>query len=184
MTSDRVSFDEVMLDWAVAELLSPTWPTNWAGPAREELKRKLQTVGISALSIAERSWLVEAIIQCRDPIISLYGPSRSWRFRRTVVSSRELSAFSIIPHYGYPDFALGDLAAKIKDSPSGEEQGTRDIVIAIMAEAARGRAPVGLPIAVAREVPVPPLLIEGYKRTMAALWSGQDASIEIYLCIP
>jgi hypothetical protein len=183
MTSDRVSFDEVMLDWAVAELLSPTWPTNWAGPAREELKRKLQTVGISALSIAERSWLVEAIIQCRDPIISLYGPSRSWSFRRTVVRSRKLSTFSIIHHYGYLDFSLGDLAIKIKDSPSEDEQKTRDIVTAIRTQAAGGKAPFGLPIAVAREMPAPPLLIEGYKRAMAALWSGQ-ASVEIYLCIP
>jgi hypothetical protein len=182
MISDRVSFDDVMLDWAVAELLSPTWPTNWAGPARDELKRKLQNAGIGALSIEERSRLVEAIIQCRSPLISLYGPSRSWSFRRTIVSSGELSAFSIIPHYGYPDFSLGDLAAKIRDNPSAEEQGTHDIVATILAQSADGKAPFGLPIAVAREGPAPPLLIEGYKRSMAMLWSGQAAAVAIYLC--
>ena len=183
MKDDWVSFDEVMLDWAVAELLSPTWPTNWAGPARDELKRKLQNDGIGALNIVEQAWLVEAMIQCRSPIISLYGPSRSWSFRRTVVSSRELAAFSIIPHFGYPNFSLGALATKIKDNPSEEERDTRDLVTAILAQAAAGKAPYGLPIAVAREAPRLPLLIEGYKRSMAALWSGQ-ASVEIYLCIP
>jgi hypothetical protein len=151
MTNDRASFDDVMLDWAAAELLSPTWPTNWAGPARDRLKRKLQNAGTGSLGIDERSWLVEAIIRCRSPIISVYGPSRSWSFRRTVVSSRELSAFSIIHHYGYPDFSFGNLAAKIKDNPSGEEQKTRDIVTAILAQAAGGKKPFGLPIAVARE---------------------------------
>jgi hypothetical protein len=183
MTNDLVSFDDVMLDWAAAELLSPTWPTNWAGPAREELKRKLRNAGIGSLSIGERAWLVEAIIQCRSPIISVYGPSRTWSCRRVVVSSRELSAFSIIQHYGYPDFSLSDLAAKIKDDPSAEEQSTRDIVTAILALAAGGKAPFGFPIAVAREMPAPPLLIEGYKRSMAVLWSGRS-SVEIYLCIP
>lgn len=63
MENERVSFDDVMLDWAAAELMSSTWPTNWAGPGREELKRKLQNAGIGALSIVERSWLVEAMIQ-------------------------------------------------------------------------------------------------------------------------
>src|SRR5579863_7511526 len=122
-------------------------------------------------------------MQSRSPIISVYGPSRTCSCRRAVVSGPELSAFSIVHHYGYPDFSLGDLAAKIKDNPSREEQSTRDIVTAILAQAAGGKAPFGSPIAIAREMPAPPLLIEGYKRSMAVLWSGR-ASVEIYLCTP
>jgi len=100
------------------------------------------------------------------------------------VSRQELPAFSIIHQFGYPAFSFGDLAAKIKHDPSREAQNTRDAVAAILDQTGGGKEPFGLPIAITREVPTPPLLVEGYKRSMAALWSGQVASVEMFLCAP
>jgi hypothetical protein len=118
----HMTFDDVMLDWAVAELVSPTWAAIWAGSVCDELRRKIQNSGIGSLSIHERGWLVGAVTQARSAIISVYGPCRSWSFRRTAVSIQELSAFSIIHHFGYPSFSFSDLATKIRDNPSGGEK--------------------------------------------------------------
>ena len=183
MRNVRINFDDVMLDWAIAELLSPTWATTWVGPACDELRRKIQKAVIDSLSVHERTWLVGTIAQCRSPIISIYGPCRSWSYERTAVPCEELRAFSIIRQFGYPSFSFGDLAAKIRDNPSEGEQSMRDAVAAILAQADGGKETVGLPIAVARKGPMPPLLIEGYKRSMAALWGG-GASVAMFLCTP
>ena len=64
------------------------------------------------------------------------------------------------------------------------EQKMHDAVMAILAQAGAGEEPFGLPIAITRGVPTPPLLIEGYKRSMAALWSGKAAAVEMFLCTP
>ncbi len=100
------------------------------------------------------------------------------------MSRQELPAFSIIRQFGYPAFSFGDLAEQIKHDPSREGQNTRDAVAAILGQAGGGKEPLGLPIAITREFPTRPLLIEGYKRSMAALWSGQVASVEMFLCAP
>jgi hypothetical protein len=185
MNNDRLTFDDVMLDWAVAELLSPTCATTWAGPACAELRRKVQNAGTGSLSIHERARLVGAVVQFRKPIISVYGPCRSWSFQRVLVSRQELSAFSIINYFGYPVFSFGDFATKIRNNPSvGQEQQIHDAVTEIMAQVGDGKEPFGLPIAIKRKAPTPPLLVEGYKRSMAVLWSGQVAPVEMFLCSP
>jgi hypothetical protein len=185
MKNDRLTFDDVMLDWAVAELLSPTRAADWAGPACDELRRKVQNADISSLTIHERTWLVEAVVQIRRTIIAVYGPCRSWSFRRTFVPYQEISAFSIIDWFGYPTFSFGDLAAKIKDNPSERERGVRDAVTMILAQTSGGKQAFGLPIAITRKaLMMPPLLVEGYKRSMAVLWSGQAVPVEMFLCTP
>src|SRR6266851_8794080 len=110
MQNDLVTFDDVMLDWAIAELLSSTWVEYWASPACDELREKIRSAGIGSLSVDERIWLMGEITRIRSPILSVYGPHRSWSVRRTVVPRQELSKFSIIHHFGYPSFSFGHLA--------------------------------------------------------------------------
>jgi hypothetical protein len=183
MNDGQLTYDDVMLDWAVAEFLSPTWAASWSEPTHEELRIKLKKDGISSLTVYERSWLVGNIVRFRSPIICVYGPCRSWSFQRFTVSRGDLERFSILWSFPYPSFSFGDLSAKIKDDPSGDEAKMRDAVWKMVSLTRSGQKAPGAPIAISREVPMSHLLIDGYRRAMAALWDGCP-SIEIYLCTP
>jgi hypothetical protein len=183
MENGQFTYDDVMLDWALAELLSATWP--WRHSKADELRAKLEEH--VALSDSDREWLIKEIATIRDPIIYVYGPQRSWSFRRFRVSREELSCSSIIHHFGYPpSFSFGQLSEKIREDPTPgpiDEPSIREHVQEMLALRSNGQEPFGLPIAIERPASMPPLLIEGYKRAMAALWDGRP-SMEIYLCTP
>jgi len=179
------TYDEVMLDWAIAELRSPSWKDNWYGPTCDAWRAKLEAGGINALDAMERIDLIRAIEQFRRPLISKCdGPYPSWTFWRASVSQKELSQFSIVSaFFTYSASSFDDLSGKIRNQPSHEEESMRAKVVAIQNAARKGQLPIGLPIAIIREGPMTPLLIEGYKRSMAALWSGA-AVIKMFLCHP
>lgn len=178
------TYDDVMFDWAVTELLSPTFAGLWDGPTCEELRTKLKNEGIGSLGVHERTWLIGRQVANRRAVVLVYGPFRSWSFRRVTFSREELSGFSIIHQFGYPSFSLGQFSEKIRKDPSGSpnEPGIKRNVELMLEQSRSGKEPHGLPIAISRE-PMPPLLIEGYKRAMVALWAGHS-SIEMYLCTP
>jgi hypothetical protein len=187
MNGGQLTYDEVMLDWAIAELFSPTWQEEsefWKGAEADKLRAKVKE---GTLNDADRSLLIREITAFRNLIIPKYGPHPSWSFRRVTISSEELSRFSIIHQFGYlPSFSFGALSTKIKDNPTKgniDEQRMRNLVHEIIDLSRQHQEPIGLPIAIEREAPLSPLLIEGYKRAMAALWDGRP-SIEIYLCTP
>jgi hypothetical protein len=177
------TYDEVMLNWAAAELMSRDYEASLSGDVYDELRAKIRGGGLEALSNYERSWLIGAFAHFRSPIILAYGPLRSWRFRREAVSKDEFSRFAIIHNFPYPSFSLGELAAKIRDQPTEGEIPMCNAVLAIIEQFLDHRPP-GLPIAVTQEPPMPPILIEGYKRSLAALWKDDTDPIEIYLCDP
>src|SRR5260370_23590840 len=181
--ANDLTYDDVMLHWAIAELLSPTWVRYWKGRPFDELRAKLKKSPTCHLSDYEQTGLIRSIESFRVSIISTYGPFRSWSFRKITVSREELSSFSIIKQFEYPtSFSFGDFSTRIKNDPSAERD-IHDAVREMLNLAHRGQVPFGLPIAIAREAPAFRLLIEGYKRSMMALWDDW-ASIEIYLCIP
>jgi hypothetical protein len=68
-------------------------------------------------------------------------------------------------------------------TPFEDEQNARDIVPAILAQAAHGTAPAWLVDSGCTRSAGAAAAHRGYKRSMAVLWSGQ-ASAEIYLCTP
>jgi len=83
----------------------------------------------------------------------------------------------------YPSFSFGDFSTHIRNNPANPGEGTmRAAVHAINSEIGTGRNPPGLPIAVVQPSPAP-VLLEGYKRAMAALWRGSP-SIELFFCEP
>ena len=178
------TYNEVMLDWAVAELCSPTWEAYWRGPDCDALRSKVALAGLATLTVSERTALVAAIVQRRSPLISkfTYGPYPSWMFWRATVDPQELSQFSIASSFPYPTtFNFGDFAIKIRDNPSPAERSMRADAMALQKAAEQGKAPIGLPLAINRSAPMSPLLVEGYKRSMVALWSRAQ-SIEMFLC--
>lgn len=177
-----ITFDDVMLDWAVAELLSPRRVGHWHGPACDALRAKVSSGGIGALSPYERSWLIGRIAGIRSPIISAYGPCRSWSFWRDMVSREDLLRFSIIHHFERPSFSFGDFAAEIDPGTSKRRDMGRE-VMEVAAELSAGKAPLGTPIAAVPGGSTPPVLIEGYTRCMAALRTGQE-SVELYFTSP
>jgi hypothetical protein len=185
------TYDEVMLDWAVAELLSPTWAKSIDSAVvvaqrhvLDSLRTKILSGGVPSLSVYDRSQLVSLIVQFRDQIISVDGPHRGWNFWRVTVPNRELSRFSIL-HRFFPRHAgrhFGEFSARIRDDPSEGDVDMRADVQAIVDDMAAGRPPTGRPVAVERRTE-PPLLLEGYKRSMAVLWRD-DPSIELFFCQP
>jgi hypothetical protein len=186
MENVQLTYDDVMLDWAVTELLSPSRP-EWSGAACDELRAKLDRAGIDSLSADERTSLIGALIRSRDLMIYQYGPQPSWSFQRVTVSCEELSRYSIIRQFGYPSFSFGDLASKIKDNPTSEpgridEAAMRRSALAMLDLYRSGEPLHGLPIAISRQASHK-ILIEGYKRSMVALWANRP-SIQIHLGMP
>jgi hypothetical protein len=177
------TYDEVMLDWAAAELTSPDYEVSLCGEVYDALRAKIRSGRIGGLNGYERTWLISAFAYFRSPIILTYGPFRSWSFRRQAILNDELFDFAIVHHFPYPSFSLGELSAKIRDNPSPDEVAMCDSVLAIIENSIDQKA-YGLPIAVTQEAPNPPILIEGYKRSLAALWKDDPEPIEIYLCDP
>jgi hypothetical protein len=90
MENGRRTYDHVMLDWAISELLSPTWAEFWSGPVFEELRTKLKNQGIDSLSLHEQTWLIAMLVNFRYVIILEYGPSRSWTFKQCTFSCEAL----------------------------------------------------------------------------------------------
>ncbi|HVB79036.1 MAG TPA: hypothetical protein VNE82_03685 [Candidatus Binataceae bacterium] len=188
MKTDQHTYDEVMLDWAIAELLSPTWMEFWNSPLCEELRTKLKNEGIDSLSVYERTWLIARLVNFRYVIILEYGPSHYWSFKKRTFSCEALSGFSIIHQFNYPpSFSFGQLSKKIREHPARgpivDEPAMRERARKMLDLSSRGQEPFGFPIAIERPAPMPPVLIEGYKRSMVALWAGCP-SMEIYLCTP
>jgi hypothetical protein len=188
MENGQRTYDDVMLDWAISELLSPTWAEFWSGPVCEELRTKLKNEGIDSLSLHEQTWLIAMLVNFRYVIILEYGPSRSWTFKQCTFSCEALSRFSIIHQFNYPpSFSFGQLSKKITENPTRgpivDEPAMRERAQKMLDLCSNGQQPFGFPIAVERPALMAPVLIDGYKRAMVALWAGRS-SMEIYLCTP
>jgi hypothetical protein len=179
------SYEEVMISWIAAELLSEAYKDRFDRTSFTLVRAKLAGSGIAALDSAERNALLRVAEEFRAPIISIDGPHPSWTFERATVTRQELLQFRILQRFFITQAScFGDFSSKIRDVPA--DTGAiemRAIVYKIAADIAAGRQPLGIPIAVVRPLPAPPLLIEGYKRSMARLWRNEP-SIELFLCKP
>jgi hypothetical protein len=181
LADDPCTFDDVMLDWAVAEIVSPTWKTNWQGSGCDTLRSKL--LAGQLLSPPERGALLGGIQQTRAPLIQRYKVSPSWRFHRRDTTLDEVSRFSVLSDFGYGPSSFAWFAAKIKDNPSDGDRPMRSQALEMLELARRGNRFHGSPIAVEAMDQQPPVLVEGYKRCLVALWQGA-ASIQLFFCHP
>jgi hypothetical protein len=180
------TFDDAMLDWAIAEVLSPdAWQDFYqelGAPFRERVAKSRGT----SLSAADRALLLEAVQYVRQPlIVDECAITKSWKFWKLSVDAAELASYAIIHSYRarYGEISLGAFAAAVRDHPLDSEIRTRQSVLAMLELVRRGVRFTGSPIAVTRSNSDVPLLIEGYKRSMVALLSGAP-SLDIYCCRP
>jgi hypothetical protein len=100
------------------------------------------------------------------------------------VPAEQVESFAILPHFEdrYGTIPFGEFAAQIKVEPQPEEDEMRAEAEKMLRFVRLHGNLAGLPIAITRGSK-PPLLIEGYKRAMVALWSGIPA-LELYFCQP
>src|SRR5437016_5791679 len=142
MENVEVTYDDVMVDWAVAELLSPTWTGFWNGRIYDELRTKLRDEGVGSLSAHERTFLIGRLIVSRNLIIFQNGPLRCWTFKRPTFSREDLSGFSIIHQFGHPSLSFGQFSERIRTAPSEglNEPEMQRAVLAMLEESHRGNA--------------------------------------------
>jgi hypothetical protein len=165
----ELSFDDVMLDWAAAEALSPEFGKQYAWLGKPLLDRCAH--GIDHLTPEDRSRLVAAVEKDRSPLISRSGIARTSTFRRITVSADELGAFAILDYFRFPSGTpFAQFAHKVMTNP-----------LDAVKEAERGVLPRGHPIAVWRPS-TRPLLVEGNRRSLFAFWARQP--IEMFFCEP
>jgi len=185
--ANRCTFDDVLLDWAIAEVLSPHAWQDFYWMLGEPFRQRVAAAARGAnLSAGDRALLLKAVRHVRQPLIDdESGMSACWTFSWRSISREELASFAIIRFYRerYGSLSLGALADAVCDHPLEVERRTRDGVLATLDLARRGVRWTGRPIAVTRPDAAAPLLIEGYKRSMAALRSGVP-SLEVYFCCP
>lgn len=179
MAAVSASYDEVMLDWAIAELLSPTWRTAWGDPYSEMWRDKISRGGIDALSDDDKGALVRAICGFRAPLIVRFGPQPFWVFRKRKVLRAEFEAFTTI-NLGDPPETFGQLA---RDARTQAQASMVSGIEAIRKKLLTGEHWHGTPIAVSTDTYPRPRLIEGYKRLIATFWSNAPAA-EIYFGAP
>jgi hypothetical protein len=180
------TFDDVMLDWAIAEVLSPdSWHDFYrtlGAPFRERVAKSRG----QNLFAADRALLLEAVQYVRQPlIVDECAITKLWKFWKVSVDATELASYAIIHLYRarYGGMSFGEFAAAVRDHPFDTEIRTRASVLAMLELARRGVKFPGSPIAVMGSQTDAPLLIEGYKRSMVALLSGAP-SLDIYFCAP
>jgi hypothetical protein len=185
--SDTIcSFEDVLLDWAIAEVLSPIGWHEYYSRLGDEFRQRVATTRAERLSAADRDLLLRGVQYAREPlIVDECGITGSWTFWRSSINPAAMSGYSILQSYRdrYGDIVLGELAVALRDRPAAVDEPTRTSLLAMIGLSGRGVQFNGRPIAVLRPETSGPLLIEGYKRAMAALLSGTQ-SIELYFCSP
>ena len=173
-----LTYEEVILEWALAELLSPTWRSDphWSDEISKLLRAKVLELGADSLNPDERTWLSGRLLQFRALIIGTYGPRSSWRFNKRVASAESISRFGVIDSFRIPGSSMDDLSTKVRYEDYFQ---MRDRVQEIIDSKRPERYS---PIAVSRKDRVP-ILIEGYKRVFSAMWTS-TAWLEIIFCEP
>jgi hypothetical protein len=133
----------------------------------------------------EKAALVDAVERVRGPyLVRPFGIGGSSHCSRAGVTAEQLKTFAIIPYFQdrYGSVSFGEFAARIKDNPLPDEMGMSAEAATMLHHAGRGGILTGQPIAIDRPNSSR-ILIEGYKRSMVALWSNAP-SISLFLITP
>lgn len=178
---ETLTYDDVMFDWAVAELFSPSWGARWTFPLHDTLRNKIRDQGENACTIYEKTYLIERLREYRAQIIALHGPFRSCGFSRQSVSRDALSEFAIVASFNLPSHSLGGLAGDCKEHPHAHDA-LHYAAAEIAACQRSGKRVHGTPIAIARPAPWHPILIAGYKHAIAFLWDDTPDEIDVHFC--
>ena len=177
-----ITFDDVMFDWAKAEVLSPVFWPRWYHPLGDALRDRVRT---GRLLLNDRSTLIDALLQVRGPyLISPFGISCTSKFSQRTASRAEIAELRILDMFAskYGRITFGEFAARILNQPRPDEIPMGAAVLEMVDFVQHGGSLSGNPIAVADETSLPLRLIEGYKRCMVAMHLG--VAIKLFVCDP
>ena len=171
-------YRDVMLDWAVAELMSPylrtieTWI--WANPAWEPWRDHVRKHGRNAWTHAQEDTLIQAINVSRKPVIDIYGPRPESRIEPYDISIPELETLHVMPEFFPPGGTLRQLLDWVRAKPDYAPEKTAALVTL-------GKTMAGSQWTFGRLIVIERpggrrILIEGYKRALAALAAGRAAA--------
>lgn len=181
----EASYRDVMLDWAVAELMSPHWSTVpdwiWANPGWAAWRDHVHTKGPASWTAPQENTLIRAIEVSREPVLKRYGPRPELRFERQLWAAAQLGALDVMPDFFPPGGTLEQLSRWIAATPAYAPEKSQAIE-AIKKGWRAGNAPFGSLIVVTNGAGKR-ILVEGYKRGLAALSAGRDVT-PVYLCYP
>jgi hypothetical protein len=165
----RLTYRDVMLDWATSELLSPYWEaapeSGWSQFEWAAVRTVLRQSGVAELNQSQADRLLRVHVDNRQPILLRYGPHPDWAFERQEFSSAALGQLIVMPDFFPPGGSLLQLAQWIVAKP-GFSPEKLAAVQAMAIGAQQNQWPMGTPIATLQ----PDgrlILVDGYKRAMA-----------------
>jgi hypothetical protein len=179
----RSTYRELVTDWVLAEIASPAYANRYLHLGAD-LVCRAQSRDVDDIRPAEMDHLIAALYSYRAGVIPRSHINPDAKMYRTSVSMTKLAEFQLIPYFAckYRLMSFGELAKRIRTNPVDPEGPMRDEALAIQRE-----LPIkgmnGTPIAIADREGGPYLLVEGYKRSMAALWAGWT-EINLFLSVP
>ncbi len=179
----RSTYRELIVDWVLAEVASPIYARQYQHLG-SDLVSRAQRRDLDSIRPVEMDQLIGALYGYRGGIIPRSHINPGAKVFRTAASMTELADFHVIPYFAhnYLLSRFGELAERIRTNPADPEAPMRDEALAIQRDLpANGMN--ATPIAVANSEEGPYLLVEGYKRSMAALWAGW-VEINLFLSIP
>lgn len=172
------AYDEAMLEWAVAELMSPHWRSIpnwiWANPVWDAWRQHVETKGPRGWTPEQARVLIQAIETSRKPIIEIYGPAARSRILRRELRVEHLAALQVMPEFFPPGGTLRQLLDWIRARPDYAPEKTAAIQ-SMAPQLKDGAWPFGALIVVQRPEGAN-VLIEGYKRALASLAAGRSAT--------
>ena len=189
MSNHELTYDEAMLEWAVAEAnpVSVFSKNYLYPPPALSAKLAASNFDTTMLDDNERAMLIKACEGTRSKFINDYGITRQMHFSRVTVNAEELKQFSLLiggdEAYDTKYGTLGKMAESLMSGIDDARKEMRELTQEVIKLLRTGDKPRGTPIAVKPVHVNPPILIEGYKRCIAALSIGQK-EIPIIIATP
>lgn len=177
------TYRELIADWALAEVASKVYAKKYQHLG-DDLVSRAQRRELGSIHPAEMDQLIRTLYSYRGGLMPASHINPSAKVYRTAISAAEIAEFHVIPYFAhnYRLSRFGELAERIRTNPLDQEGPMRDEAFAIQQDLPT-KGMNGTPISIADSEAGPYLLVEGYKRSMAALWAGWN-EINLFISVP
>lgn len=176
-----LGFEEAMLDWAAAEILSPMAWEHGFSYLGDGFRERLAAEGVDRLNPQDRQLALAALLHFRRRLLREFQINRSTQFFCHTLSVPDLAKLDILPNFGLGPLTLGQFAERIRCGAVPSHIASREIIERMLVDAKSGKTFAGRPFVVERNVPLSPVLLEGYKRSLVKLWLGGHERLEVIL---
>lgn len=179
------TYEDVLLNWVISEAIGESWQHAYRPLVGNALWERLKAYGLDvlpSLGASERLTLLGALFDHRRPILADYPLHSYVRFRRRRAALREIERFMVIPFFAqFGITSVTELSERLHADQMPTLAGMRADVLAIIEARRHGRAAHGTPIAALPRGAMGPVLVEGYKRSIAAMWMS-ERFVQLYIC--